>query len=72
MNYLKKWLKKSEIINIVNSNDYLKMITKKKGAPKVCFAGIGYSVISPTGELYPCFPAMVDPKFKGMFKKNVF
>ena len=57
--------------NIVNSNDYLKMITKKKGAPKVCFAGIGYSVISPTGELYPCFPAMVDPKFKGMDLKEM-
>ena len=26
--------------NIVNSNDYLKMITKK-GAPKVCFAELG-------------------------------
>ena len=35
--------------NIVNSNDYLKMITKKR-CPKVCFAGIGYSVISPTGD----------------------
>jgi len=52
--------------NIVNSDDYLKMITKKKGAPKHCFAGIGYSVISPTGELYPCFPALQDKEFKGM------
>tara|TARA_B100001063_G_scaffold223114_1_gene230047 strand:- start:584 stop:1645 length:1062 start_codon:yes stop_codon:yes gene_type:complete len=52
---------------IVNSDDYLNMITKKQiKAPNVCFAGIGYSVISPEGELYPCFPAMLDPKFKGM------
>ncbi len=57
--------------NLVNSDDYLKMITKEKKPPKVCFAGIGYSVISPEGELYPCFPAMVDPKFKGMDLKKM-
>ncbi len=57
--------------NIVNSDDYLDMVTKKKAAPKNCFAGIGYSVISPTGELYPCFPAQFDPEFKGMDLKKM-
>lgn len=57
---------KKENKNIVNSDEYLDMVTKEKGAPKHCFAGIGYSVISPQGELYPCFPAQMDPKFKGM------
>ena len=55
-----------------NSDEYLSLI-QKKDFPEYCFAGIGYSVISPTGELYPCFPAQNDPNFKGMdLKKMTF
>lgn len=56
--------------NLCNSNEYLDMI-EKKNFPEYCFAGIGYCVVSPKGELYPCFVAQNDPEFKGMDLKTM-
>ena len=37
----------------------------KRSLPK-CFAGIGYTVISPEGKIFPCFPAQFDKAYPGI------
>ena len=56
--------------NLVNSEEYLKTFEKKK-KHDICFAGIGYAVVSPDGKLYPCFPAQHDEEFEGMDLKKM-
>ena len=52
------------------SRKYLKFIQDDK-PPKICFAGIGYGIISPDLTLYPCFPAQFDPTYKGVSLKDM-
>ncbi len=58
-----------------NSLNYLNTVEKrdisKKVDSSVCFAGIGYCVISPDAKMYPCFPAQHDPEFEGMDLKKM-
>jgi len=47
------------------STKYLKFAQQEKPVRK-CLAGIGYCIIDPLGELYPCFPAQFDEDYEGI------
>ncbi|MBI3296593.1 MAG: radical SAM protein [Elusimicrobia bacterium] len=45
--------------NLRTSKRYLDFVLGE-GEMKRCFAGIGYCIIAPNGNMYPCFPAEFD------------
>ncbi len=58
-----------------NSFNYLNSVKErdleKEVESSICFAGIGYCVISADGKMYPCFPAQNDSEFEGMDLKKM-
>jgi MoaA/NifB/PqqE/SkfB family radical SAM enzyme len=57
--------------NLCNSPHYINSVEKQKKESQICFAGIGYCVISPEGTMYPCFPAQFDNDYLGMDLKKM-
>jgi len=55
----------SKVKNLRTSKSYLDFVLGKRSLPK-CFAGIGYTVISPEGKIFPCFPAQFDKAYPGI------
>ena len=56
-----------------NSFNYLNSVkerSRKEVESSICFAGIGYCVISADGKMCPCFPAQNDSEFEGMDLKK--